>query len=85
LAIADHQDIVGVIAGRHEVISLVEFFKSGFADCSQDSECWEEGCRALLSAESIKSNSTPYLHGSHSAGEGALCSPLVSSKRLQEI
>lgn len=25
LAIADHEDIVGVIAGRHEVISLVKF------------------------------------------------------------
>jgi hypothetical protein len=39
LAIADHEDIVGVIAGRHEVISLVKFRESGFADCGQDSEC----------------------------------------------
>jgi len=40
----------------------------------------------LLSAKSmIKSNSMPYLHGNHSAGEGALCSHLVSSKRLREI
>jgi hypothetical protein len=53
LAIADHQDIVGVIAGCHEVISLVEFRESGLADGGQDSECWEEGCRTFLSAKRV--------------------------------
>lgn len=34
LAIADHEDVVGVIAGGQEVVSCIEFFESGLANCS---------------------------------------------------
>jgi hypothetical protein len=54
LAIADHEDVVGVIAGGHEVISFVELLESRFADCGQNSECGKEGYRAVLSVNIMR-------------------------------
>lgn len=40
--VADHEDVVGVIARVHEVVAGVEFGERGFADGREDAEGREE-------------------------------------------
>ena len=54
LAVADYEDIVSVVARGHEVVSLVEFRETRFADSSQDSERREKAWRIITSVEATE-------------------------------
>ena|SRR2546423_2990546 len=73
LIVADYEDIVGVVAGCHEVVTLIEFRKGRFADSSQDSERREKAWRMFLLVEAIEEREycPQYRHGSRSVAEGA--------------
>jgi hypothetical protein len=81
--VADHQDVVRVVAGGDEVVAGVEFGEGGFAYGGEDTEGWEEACGLFVRMGFASMREGEAYRRSSRSGEAAgLNIPLGAGRRL---